>query len=82
MEALQILSRNEMKMIKGGGGETGCRVYITYPDGSGTYSDGCYDFATADAQHEQINPDGSVNTGYCCASYGSGDFSNATPCTL
>jgi len=71
MEFLNVLSREEMKNVKGGGG---CRIFMPH---AGGWSENCW--ATprfADLYYEGH----SYVTGYCCSSCGQGGFSNAQPC--
>lgn len=71
----EVLSRSEMKSIMAGSGGSGvCRVYRN--DGVG-WTD-C--MSLDDALIWYDGGSGSTITGYCCASCGSGDFSNADPC--
>lgn len=66
MNSLQILSRNEMKEIKGG--SYSCQIYC-----DGQWSG--YSWNVEDAQSWYNNhPD---CTGYCCASCGNEQFPNA-----
>lgn len=69
MENLILLSRTEMKNIKGGGV---CRVY-----GSNGWSDCDFSPEEADGWYEDFAED---ITGYCCASCGQEPFENAEPC--
>lgn len=72
MEALQILSRSEMKEIQAGYMQEPCRVY-----GANGWSSCSFSFKEAAGWHEDFPND---ITGYCCASCGTGNFSNAEPC--
>lgn len=80
MESLDLLTREEMKNIKGGG----CRIATRNADGSWAgYLTGCHSYEVASAMYEFQEYDNDSLTyasGYCCASCGTGDFSNTTAC--
>lgn len=79
METLQLLSRSEMRNIKGGG----CRVAFRDSEGNwGGYSSGCFTYEQAQSLMQFEYEDGSYASGYCCASCGNSDagFGNAYPC--
>lgn len=70
MEAIQILNRSEMKKI-GGGYMEACRIY-----GSSGWSSCSFNSNDASGWYHSFDD----ITGYCCASCGTGNFSNASPC--
>lgn len=79
---MQTLNRNEMKNIIAGSSGS-CRVAWRNSDGSfAGYSASCTDVATASGSLSSgyTNDSGQYVSGYCCASCGSGDFSNAPAC--
>ena len=81
MEFLNVLSREEMKNVKGGGS---CRIATRNADGSfAGYLPGCHSYGTASSMYDSGHYDNDSSayvSGYCCASCGSGGFSHATPC--
>ena len=80
MEFLNVLSREEMRNVKGG---SGCRVAYRSTDGDAWlgYSDECYTQSQAQQAYGAPAEEGSYVSGYCCSSCGGGGFSNATPCS-
>lgn len=83
MNAMQTLSRKEMKHIIAGS-SGGCRVAWRNADGSFAGYSACttMDPAQVDQHFEDefTNDSGQYVSGYCCASCGTGDFSNVSPC--
>lgn len=83
MEALKLLTRNEMKMIKGGLGD--CRVaYRSGVDNSFIEYSECMPCSVADDMYASgwYDNDSLVYvSGYCGASCGGEDFPNASPCS-
>lgn len=70
MEFLNVLSREEMKHIKGGSG--GCRTLV-----NGTWDSSCWLTPTeAQAYYEGFEE----VTAYCCASCGEPGFASAGSC--
>lgn len=79
-----VLSRGEMKKIIAGS-SGGCRVAWRNSDGSFAGYSSCttMDPALLELQVDEAYTDadtGQYVSGYCCASCGTGDFSNADPC--
>jgi|GEM_PF-1242269 hypothetical protein len=70
MEFLNVLSREEMRNVKGGSMGV-CRIY-----GENGWSSCGFSPAAAESFYNGF----SEITGYCCASCGTGNFSNAEPC--
>lgn len=68
MEALQILSRSEMKMIKGGDGPCG------------VYYNGEWTCGLSPQMAQFIYTNNTDATGYCCASCGQTGFLGAARC--
>ncbi|WP_157471039.1 hypothetical protein [Gracilimonas tropica] len=81
MEALQLLSRSEMKNIKAG---DGCRVAWRNADGSFAGYSACSTQSVDSIQSAYFssyeNDEGQYVSGYCCSSCGTGQFSNTTAC--
>lgn len=80
MEALKLLSRNEMKNIKGGYMQASCRVAVRNSDGSFGYWSACVSYDDAIGDYGTTFSNGSYGSGYCCESCGDEGFSNADPC--
>lgn len=78
-----VLSRDEMKNILAGSGN-GCRVAWRNSDGSWAGYSSCTSMSPSQIDDHYnsgyTNGSGQYVSGYCCASCGSGNFSNASPC--
>lgn len=81
MEFISTLTRSDMKNIIAG---SGCRVAWRNSDGSFAGYSECSTQSVSSIQDAYFNSyeneEGQYVSGYCCASCGSGNFSNTTAC--